>query len=475
MKIALVHEPYKYQKFTDKNYTGHLKFNQISEGCPNEDTPIDLMYASSLLKEGGFETTIIDAEGEKINKNDTIKRVKNSEADVVAFLVNYTTTGNIALDWIKSIKESKDIITIVWRGTTNQYASTLLDLYFIDYVILDPGLKPLLKLLKEIRRGNENLSNINGIAYRKDGEKIINSPKNSEKDLSKLPWPDRKNVNPINNKVLFTKSDAKTIVNTSTGCPFDCNFCEYGKMSVKRRSTDDVLLELKDIVMDKKIKVIRFGDPNFLIDKDRTRNISKGIINMELEFDWTCMARVDSVDRKTLKLMKEAGCQLIWYGIESGSQKILNNLNKNIDLMDTKKSIDLTRKSGIRPCGFFIIGSPGETEKEIKRTIEFAKELPLFYAQFLKMVARPGTNLYEDVKEELGYDYFEKLIKGEVEPMELPRPWTNLTNKEIDYWVKRGFKEFYLRPSQIIKILGSVRSFKELRDYLKEGIRLLKS
>ncbi|MFB6089109.1 MAG: hypothetical protein ABEK36_05005, partial [Candidatus Aenigmatarchaeota archaeon] len=165
--------------------------------------------------------------------------------------------------------------------------------------------------------------------------------------------------------------------------------------------------------------------------------------------------------------------QLIWYGIESGSQKILNNLGKGTTLEQSKKAVGLTDKIGIKSAGYFMFGNPEETAEDIEKTIRFSKNLPLYYAHFLKLTPRPGSKMYKEVTDTLGYDHYKKLIEGNSEVRELPRPWTNLTNEELDRYIIKAFKEFYLNPGRIIRTLSNIGTYKELKRQLKLGLKLL--
>ncbi|MFB6089234.1 MAG: radical SAM protein, partial [Candidatus Aenigmatarchaeota archaeon] len=338
------------------------------------------------------------------------------------------------------------------------------------------ALDSLPKLLECVEEDKtDKIKNIEGIAFREDGEVIVNYPKNLDKKLDETPWPDRDVIDNSLYSSMPSKNDSFTIVMASTGCKYNCNFCCLGNLGYSKRDAEDVVDEIEEAVNKHEIDTISFMDDDFLGDKKLAREISKKIIEREIEFRWICSSRIDHIDKKTLQLMEKAGCIYIFFGIESGSQKILNNINKGITIDQIKEAVKLTKVVGINTAGYFMIGHPGETEKEVKKTIKLAKELPLDYAQFLKTVARPGTNLYEDVKEELGYDYFEKLIKGEVEPMELPTPWTDLSNEEINKWIIKALNSFYLRPSFILHKLIATKSFKNIKNYAKIGLDILKS
>lgn len=464
MDIALLHTPYYYQEHME-----NLPFVANNFGTL---PPIGLMHVSSILQENGHETDIIDVKAEGLSRDDVINKLKNFDPDLIGFMV-IPYTVKITLDWIQYVKEMIDVPVLVGNYAMLHYPEAIVSREYVDYGIIGSARESLPILVDHIENGGKGLGEVEGLAFCNSGEIVTNYPEGKTEDLKKLPRPDRKSIDNSNYFSMASNNRPFTILTTSYGCTYDCSFCDMGDFGYSEKSVKDVLDEIEHCVEDLGIKEIDIFDRDFLIKRGRAMEICEGIIERGLDFKWSCRARVDEVDDKLLELMNRAGCRLILYGIESGSQEILDRDHKGINLEEIEEGLRLTKEAGIETLGFFIIGHEGETEKQARKTIEFSKELPLDYAQFFKMTAKPGTKLYEDVVEELGYDYFEELIKGNVDESDLPRPWTDLSNEEIEGLVWEAYQEFYLRPGYIIKRLVNIDSLSELKKYVKAGIKIL--
>jgi radical SAM superfamily enzyme YgiQ (UPF0313 family) len=250
---------------------------------------------------------------------------------------------------------------------------------------------------------------------------------------------------------------------TSKGCPMGCLFCEAGRTPYNPRSVQTVIQEMQECYDRYGIREIDIFDYEFLINRKRSLEICREMQQQKLDILWACRARIDSVDDALLKEMAAAGCGRIYYGIEAGDQEMLDRVNKGITLEQVRETIRLTKKHGIRALGFFLVGSPQETRETIRKTLKFAKSLDLDYVQFSKTTAKPLTSMWRDMVAETGYDYWREYILGNVEEQPLPRPWTELTNDEIDELALRAYKKFHARPYFLLKHTLKVRSWSEFK------------
>ncbi|MFH1436339.1 MAG: hypothetical protein ABIJ56_11530, partial [Pseudomonadota bacterium] len=157
----------------------------------------------------------------------------------------------------------------------------------------------------------------------------------------------------------------------------------------------------------------------------------------------------------------------------SGDQAILKKMKKGYSVDDIRKVIEFTVECGVRPLGFFQVGAPGDTEESVRKTVEFAKSLPLDYAQFMRTIAKPNSELEKQMNESLGYDYWREYIMGKKEEMRLPAPWTGLDNKKIESLIRQAYVSFYFRPAYVAKMLGKVTSVSELQKYFRAALRML--
>ena len=210
------------------------------------------------------------------------------------------------------------------------------------------------------------------------------------------------------------------------------------------------------------VREIDIFDYDFTVDRERTIDICRTIREKGLDILWACRSRID-IDRGLLEEMAKAGCGRIYYGIESGSQEILDRVNKGITLDQIRTTIKDTKELGMRALGFFLIGAPADTKKTVKKTVRFAMELDLDYVQFSKCLAKPLTPLWEEMVKETGKDYWKDWIVGKETDRALPRPWTELSNAEIDRLAKWAYLKYHSRPGFLLKAVRKVRSFAEFK------------
>lgn len=189
------------------------------------------------------------------------------------------------------------------------------------------------------------------------------------------------------------------------------------------------------------IREFSFEDDTFTSFKKRLQAICQGIIDLGIDISWTCLGRVNSIDRETLELMKRAGCWQISFGIESGCPDILKTIHKNVTLEQIEKGVRLCHDVGILSKGFFIVGHPGETKETLAKTLAFAKMLPLDDISATMLTPFPGTEIYERAEEFGKFD----------------RDWSRmnllntvfvpygLTREDLEQFQRRMLKEFYLR------------------------------
>jgi radical SAM superfamily enzyme YgiQ (UPF0313 family) len=214
-------------------------------------------------------------------------------------------------------------------------------------------------------------------------------------------------------------------------------------------------------------KEVRFWDDTFNIDSRRVIQICEEIRARGIDVPWTCLGRISHMNAEVLRAMAESGCWQVDYGIESGSQKLLDGIRKGLTLDMIKNVTKMTRETGIRMRGFFMLGLPGETEETMRQTIEFAKKLDLSAAVFHITTPFPGTELYKialesgelDVK--AGWDDY-SIFSSEASPY-VPR---GLTHEAIDRYQTRAYRAFYMQLSFILRQVLGIRSLSDIRRYM---------
>lgn len=201
-------------------------------------------------------------------------------------------------------------------------------------------------------------------------------------------------------------------MNTSRGCPFNCTFCSVGSIWGKGYTffgADRIISEIEYLIKNYGAKGIYFREDNFTLNKKRTTEFCKKILQKNIKIDWACETRVDNMSEDMVKLMSESGCRAVYLGVESGSQKILDILNKGITVEQIKKSLKLFKKYKINTYCSMITGVPGETYKDYKITNRLMKRLKPFSYAFNVFVGIPGSKLYKYVLKNKLYEHIDSV------------------------------------------------------------------
>lgn len=295
-------------------------------------------------------------------------------------------------------------------------------------------------------RDPADLSDVKGLVWRRNGEIVINPPRPFIVDLDDLPLPLHELLPWQHYRMPMLKGPFTFIV-PSRGCPAGCVFCikhvSY-QFTVRTRSPENVLQELWQLKKLGLNNVHMYADL-FTVDRQQVMGICRLMIEQNIGLKWTCNSRVDFVDEELLCLMARAGCHLIAWGIESGSEEILKRARKGTNPAKAAQALTWARRAGIKNWGYFIIGLPGETEATIRQTIEFAKKLPLDIALFHIAAPYPGTPFFFEV---LQNGWFRPGTRWEQVDMdkETVLDYPDLPAERLEYWQKRAFREWALRP-----------------------------
>ena len=467
MKIALI-----YPSFGVVSVVNQPNIKAVADNYgiyPN----ISLAYVAGALQKAGHELIFLDAMASEYSLNDMAARVKKFNPYIMMFTITtYLFHETIkVIDYFRKISSAKVIVG--GQHVTLFPKETLLKKE-IDIGIVGEAEETVVELLEAIEK-NKNIKNIRGICCREKEKIVLTMPREKIKNLDTVPFPAR-NLLPMNKYYSFiSKYKNYTILMSSRGCTFQCTFCEQRSGDIRYRSTKNVVDEIEECYYKYNVREIDVFDPLFTINKKRVIEICKEMQKRGLKIAWSCRSRVDTIDEEMLIEMKKAGCYRIYFGIESGDEQILKNIKKFTKKEQIKKAIFLTKKHGVLAFGYFMFGNPGETRQSIKNTINLAKSLPLDYAQFNRLSNLPGTTMYEDLKEEMGYDYWREYVKDKSVENPLPRLKCRLSDKELDKWIKKAYLGFYFRPSFVLKTLLRVNSLPELTRYVKAGISMVKN
>ncbi|MFH0826799.1 MAG: radical SAM protein, partial [Candidatus Omnitrophota bacterium] len=313
-----------------------------------------------------------------------------------------------------------------------------------------------------------SFEDIEGLIWRKNGHIQINE-KHFIKDIDSLggvSWDLIKpQTYPPAQHGAFYKNFPIAPIIVTRGCPYLCTFCAgnliSGKM-LRKRSVQNVISEIKMLHDDFGIREFHIVDDNFTLDKAYVNNFLRTLKAMNLNMSWSVPngIRMDTLDDEMLELMKETGLYLISLGIESGSDRILDLMKKNITVDKIKSSIALIRRHGIEIAGFFIVGFPGETKKDIEQTIDLSLELDLIRANFFIYLPLPGSESFESLKRDgkLGHVNLKKFL------FMIPTYTPELISKdELKRLQRKAFLKFFLRPKILIRNLMQIKSLRHFK------------
>lgn len=451
----------------------------------SSNPPLGLAYMAAVLENNGYkDVEIVDMKVLNLKFDYIEEKIKKTQPDIVAITA---ATGQVSsmsriIKIVRSVKP--DAIIVIGGPHPSALPERALKEVDADICVVGEGEYTFLELVKALKgKGashnlKRNLKNVAGICFKDEyGKTIITKRRPLITNLDELPLPARHLLPPLSAYISPAVGESKlhTSVMTSRGCPFRCAFCDksiFGR-TFRGRSAKNVVDEIEILIKKYGMEEIRVFDDLFTFDKKRAAEICREIIRRRLNVSWCCDSRVDAVAPELLKLMKLAGCRQIDFGIESGSQKILDLMNKGTKLKQIRTAIRWTKDTGIKVKGYFILGLPGDTKKTINETIDFAKSLDLDYAAFFLYSPYPGTPLYEKLNR------YGKIIASkwdEYVTFEMPAFLPNgLTKKDLESLYKKAYYEFYFRPKIFIKMIKDIRTPSVFFSYFKAALWALSS
>lgn len=364
-----------------------------------DDKPRHIPHGLSILANiirRDLNTTpeFLDINANRFSDKQVEQIIDGTRADVV-LTGGIIPVYNDIIRLSKYIKETyPETIIIAGGSVASSIPNILLENSMIDIVCMGEGEKTIINILNNIKRRD-----INGIAY-KNKQIILNNQEpliqNLDKD-SMLPAYDLLPMEIyLNNQVIGLGREIDFI--SSRGCPYICNFCyqPFGKQP-RLHSAEFIINAIKILIKDYDIDFVAFQDDEFLMNKQRVRNFCNNLKGINKDIYWSCTGRADIIakDENLLKKMKNSNCVSISYGFESGSQRMLDSMNKKQTIEQMERVIELNRKYGLPIPVSFILGMPGETQKTVVETMKFCfrNNIPLDSLMFA--TPYPGTPIYE--------------------------------------------------------------------------------
>jgi len=437
---------------------------------------LGLGYLATSVRER-HEVKIIDCVKEGIAPRSFYKILDREKPDVVGiqcYTYDMHNVGHI-------LKQCKDrSITTVLGGPhpSAMPVDTMIafegDLDYLFHGESEIGLK---SLLGSLETGNiSGLGDIPGLVWRNKGVVCMND-KYFETDIDKLGMPAWDMIKPdtypeAQHGAFFKKFPIAPIM-TTRGCPYSCTFCAgnlIGGKRIRKRSVPAIIEEIQLLYNDFGIREFHIVDDNFTFDSAFAKDLLRTLRGLELDISWAVPngVRIDALDEELLDLMKDTGLYLISLGIESGSDKVLRLMRKNTTIEKIKRAVEMIRSHGIDIAGFFIIGFPGETIEDIKKTMDLSLELDLLRANFFTYLPFPGTESYDNLKRE---GRLSKLDFKKFYFMNATFTPEGINKGTLKRLQQKAFLKFFLRPHILFRNISQIRSVNHFKFLAKRFLR----
>ena len=363
--------------------------------------PIGMSYISSFLRQKGHQVEVLDLTARPLSEDELQKRVDSFHLYDCVGISAIITAYNFVKDFSRVVKKKlPDLPIIVGNALSISCPETLLKNSEVDVVVVDEGELTTAELVERIK-DRKNYRNIKGIWYKDEDGNIHSTPLRERIiDLDSLPFPAWDLINiPTYMKHTGPYLDKGILsgwITAVRGCPFSCGYCSrsFGQKVTARSENNmiDEILEFKRLYNGSHFNIV---DDLVMARPKLVRAFARSLIERNVNITWQCTGRVNLVDEELFALMKKSGCTTLSYGIESGSQKILDNMNKGATVEQAKRAIEITRKVGLNVGTPFMFGYVGEDRETVSETVNFIKEMKLKTTVLFFSTPYPGTQLYD--------------------------------------------------------------------------------
>ncbi len=437
--------------------------------------PINELYCATHVANANVETEFLDAQSNP-QRWTTLKKTRFDSIGIVVIMCS-TQSFRDDCRIIREIKEKNQNVKAVLFGSHPTFMPEFcVREEEVDYIVLREPEQTLQELAVALLN-NESIDELPGIAYQGGNKEMVMNVDRPFMKMDDLPIPDRTLLpegidyfNPAVKRVPYTT------MQTSRGCPGRCIFCTspffYGKQ-YRFRSAEKVMEEFRQIKA-LGYREVFIRDETFTTNKKRNMEICQSMIKENLGLSWIANGRVDLIDLDALKLMKQAGCHLIKFGVETGNDEILKNYKKGTSTAQARLVFKWAKDVGLDTHAHMVIGGPGETRETIANSVKFVKEIKASTASFGILTPYPGTPLFDMVvkKHPEIYDGSESTMDNLHTEGFFSEAICSMSGDELSQEVTTAYRKFYLRPVYLLERLLSVRSFNELMIKIVGGLNI---
>jgi anaerobic magnesium-protoporphyrin IX monomethyl ester cyclase len=439
---------------------------------------LGLLYVAAYLRKSiGITPAIVDCLAEGYEEADLERLVFAERPDLVGFSV---LTFNL-LDCLAAaavVKHASPETKICFGGFhPTLFPLETVKLPNVDFVVFGEGERTFSELVKHLLVGSDEagLATITGLAFKsREGQPVLNGPREPIKRLDDLPLPAHDLINLDKYTFVLAEESKVGAIQTSRGCPSKCVFCDIRMTPYRFRSAESVLEEI-GFLISKGVTEFFAVDDTFTINRNRVLRLCELIKNEKIKIRYKISSRVDRVDDEMLHSLAESGCYRIHFGVESGSQRILDYLQKGVTVAQVVKAFELTKKAGIQSLAYMMLGVPSETLEDIKETFQLVRRIMPDHVNYSICTPFPKTCLYEEARRLrlIDADYWQEFA-------ERPDPHFRVRtlNEYFDETALRqiqdkALRHFYMSPRVIFRELSSTKSIKQVFLKAKMGIRVL--
>jgi len=433
--------------------------------------PLGLLYIGRMAEQQGHSVEIIDYTAEAFNEAALQRAIHSSDAVGMTIFSEPAELEN-SIEIAKKIRQyAPDIPLILGGPHCNFFPEQALRDHHADICVRGEG-EYIIGPVVEALEGKRDLSTIPGLVYQQKDKICTNELQPPIMDLDQIPFPARHLVEKYEYGYTFGTKIMKgkvTSLISSRGCPNRCTFCQLSSSLAKfrSRSAANTIQEIDELVSNGH-NSIAFADDNFLANKKAAEQIMDHIIKQRYDLRiWILDTRVDSAERHLYEKMRDAGVELISFGIESGNQDVLDFYNKKITVEQARKAVKLSKEMGFVADANFILGAPFETKKHFENTIRFARSLPLDHALFNRLEYLAGTPLWKEAVKQGKIDPSESVVMSDKQ-----RGLALYDAKEIEKYCTKAYYSFYFNPWYWLREIRYALSHRNI-TFIQLGLRML--
>jgi len=443
--------------------------------------PSGLGYIAAIVQKENHEVKVLDLNIHRLTEKEVINKLKKyllEEKIEIVGIGCLITCYDYVKDLVKKIREIKFKTKIViGGGLGTSIPEMVLEKIGADIAVVGEGEKTMEELM-QFFENKKKINSIKGVYYKKGGKIIQNPARERIENLDEVPFPawhlfpiQEYVKNDFNLDKLERKNKRSMNIITGKGCPYHCIYC-YDVFGHKKRirSVKNIIKEIKLLKQLYGVDFILITDDLFTINREFVYDFCNSLLKEKLNISWGCSARVNLVDESLLKKMKNAGCKIISYGIESGSQKMLDIMRKGITVEQASKAINLTRKTGIIASVSFMMGFPEETKEDLEKTIKFCIDNDIYLTSMFLVTPYPGTVLYNQIIQKGLIKDVEKYVSKLGNATELTINLTKLSDKELfklRTYVLHKIQKAYFKKHRIEQIKWYFKKINWLFENIK--------